>query len=600
MGKCHKKCGCNDCRKKNESFDNLTVCKAKITKLVLKDDITLTVPSECYPTIQSAVDYFNGRDAMHGTIIVTPGGGSGPNGAYVESVTVNKWVSSRDNFTGQGFKIVGDNRNIMGTTFLQNGVHTNQIPVPGFGTDAANITLSNALNVITITLSAGPAINFAQAGVVVGDKIKIRSNTGAWTLATVISLAGNTLTHNGGTIAVGTIGSAVILVPNTELVGAVAGQPAFAVEKASINLVGFWINSDVTHGAVNGQRDNIFIYDGASCGLECCLFDGQTGNLTYGNATAYDHSSFVLSRNNDIAFGGDSGIVMPITVIGEGILGGGYLITDVSASIGGTITVFDAPAFISQNSEALVWTGQSIGSPLGGFAISDVSFLFLGTYRAFQSLRGVQSTRESAIHLGLLGGAIIDGGVIGTSNVGILVLDNANVTLQGGPINISNVRVGINAARNGTVAVVVPAAVPVFGAIGAGGTVSTTVTSTYDNTRNIPGNVFNNIVSPPFGLEDPYINQIITAAAPINITLNPGATTIAATAFKYIGKTYTITSKNTAAHTVTVSGPFIERFGLPNTTVMRFSTTFPNSFVTFLVQSTTSVQILNSQGVTFT
>src|SRR3989304_6524743 len=84
------------CNKGSKVRGNLKVGK----RLILKDPVTIHVPSTCYPTIQSAIDYFNGRHAMNGTIIVAPGGGSGPNGAYKESVIVNKMVSNRDNFRG--------------------------------------------------------------------------------------------------------------------------------------------------------------------------------------------------------------------------------------------------------------------------------------------------------------------------------------------------------------------------------------------------------------------------------------------------------------------------------------------------------------------
>lgn len=582
-------------------YCNSTNCSCKklcVEKLVIKDPVTLTVPSRCYPTIQKAIDYFNGRDAMNGTIVVTPGAGSGPNGAYVESLIINKWVSSRDNFRGQGFKIIGDNRNIMGTTFLQNGIHSNAIPVAGFGTDLAVIALSNVGNVITVTLAPGPQIDFALSGLLVGDRLKVRDNAGVWTQVSVTALAGNTITHSGGALAVGTIGSAVVLVPNTELVGSINGQPTFVVENASLSFIGFWVNSDPAHGTVGRPYNNLFVYNGASVQLECCLFDNQANNLSFQNVIAYDHSSLILNRSNDVAFVNAPGINMPVTVLGAPGTGAiGYLITDTSLTIGGQLNVFNSRPAVSQVSEGTFWILQNVASSGNGFTMTDLSQALIIFGRFLQIAGSALSiSRQSSL---TLEGVIIDGGVIAGNSVGISSEINSVVTLFIAPATITNVQSGIRAARSGRVVVNSAASLPIFGTIGTGGNITTTYLSSYDATSaGLPGNVFS-YTAAPVAMESAFENQRINTAAPINIPLTPAATASGVTFFRYLGKTYTVSLTNAAAANSTITllaGTFVGQGGATGT-VARFLGL--NSSITFLVESATTVRVLQSFNMAY-
>ena len=584
----------------NDSVINtLTVEDVTINgQFILKDPVVISVPTLfggadlTKPTIQEAINYFNGRAAMNGTILVAPGGGTGPNGAYIESLIINKLVSSRDNFRGQGFKIIGDDRNIAGTTFLQNGIHSNAIPVPNFGTNLVAVTLSNVGNAITVV---GPTIDFALAGLVVGDELKIRNNSGTWSLVSITSIAGNTLTHNGGSLAVGTIGSAVVLVPNTELGGSINGEPIVAVENASLSFIGFWVNTDATRGTVGTPRNTLFAYNGASVQLECCLFDNQTGNLGFENVVAYDRSALILSRTNDIVFEDGSGIQMPTTVIDAGNVC--VLVINLSNFMGGALSSFDAYGiFVAEESNAITYVFQAVGGGAGAFS-QRISFLELQRARIYQCNAGVYAQAGT---IGLDVELIIDGGAITPTNVGIVSDIFGQIGLGGGGgVSITNVSAGIVIERSGQMSVNSPSAYPVFGTIGTGGNITATYLSSFDASVNFPGNVFPYTVGPNVVMESAFHQQDITSVGAINIALNPGAVSTLATVRRYIGSTYTITSKNTAPHTIIVGGAFIERFGLANTTVMTFSTTFPNSWVTFTVKSATSVQILASAGVTF-
>ena len=579
-------------------------------KFSLADPVTLNVPSADYPTIQRAIDYFNGRDAMNGTIVVAPGGGGGPNGAYVESLIINKWVSSRDNFRGQGFKIVGDNRNIMGTTFLQNGVHSNAIPVSGFGTDLAAVTLSNpAVNVIQVTLATGPQIDFALAGLLVGDNLKVRDNTGSWTQVAVqaigVGLTSNQITVVGGVAPlVGTIGSAVVLVPNTELVGALAGQPTVAVENASLSFIGFWVNSDPAHGTVGTPRDNLFAYNGASVQLECCLFDNQTSNTSFSNVAVYDHSSLVLAKSNDAAFG-NPGVQMPVTAIGVGPVSVCcYLVTDMSASISGALTTFAnggfGGAFVSQSSEGVFTIGQMVGGIIG-FSATDSALLGSKNFCAFQCRISFDSERGSSAVLGLPGGRVtIDGAGATGNSIGVRAVYGAELAISSPPA-ISNVVMGVAAFTSANINVD-PGCSPVFSGVAAANVITSNL-AVYNTTRLTsltPGNIFSYTTAPLLGMENVYSNQLITAAAPINIVLNPALLFSFSPA--YIGKTFTVSlplANSPAANnsTITLSaGAFVGQGGATGA-VARFLGA--NSSITFLVESATTVRVLQSFNMAY-
>lgn len=570
--------------------------------------VHLTVPTHRHPTIQCAINHFEGRHGMHGVITVLPGKGSGPNGSYVESIRVNKMSSNLDKTNHHGFKIIGDHRPIMGTTFLQNGVHSNSLAVLGFGTDSVNVTLSNTNNTITVTLSSGPPINFLMSGLVIGDKIKIRDNTGTWFNASISSILGNTITHTAGNISVGSIGSALILCPNVELCGAVHGKPAITVEGASLTLSGFWVNSDMSHGSVLNVRDNLFVTSSANVGVENCVFDNSTTNLTFSNITVYDNASLILSKTNDIAFLTASGQQMPTTIIGSGTeTNAALLVTDNSSVIGGAQSVFDGTVFCNQVSSLSSVIGQYVGSSNNltqvALSVSDNAVLNTQYLRVYyvtgSSPIGISVGRNSVATLCLPGSSsIIDCNSIPNSRA-IYANNAADIVLYDTQLNIQNVSVAISLRGVSTFSSRISTAVPMFSNIINENVVTDTL-STYDQSSSTQtlGNILTYLATPPFDLENAFSNQLIAALAAISIPLDPELTynDIAI----YIGKTFTITATTDplAKHTVTlINGAIFKGFGFNGATTAIFIA--EDSFIKILVESVSVVRLISYYGMSF-
>lgn len=587
-----------------ESFENLKVKhNVKIGGTIkLPTTFNITVPSCKYPTIQSAINHFSGRHGMHGTITVLPG-------TYIESLMITKMCSNRDNFCNRGFKIIGDARGIMGTVFLHNGIHSNALSIAGFGTDFASVTLSNVTSTITVVTTGSP-INFSMAGLVIGDKIKIRDNSGTWVNATVNGVLGNTITHDAGNVLVGGIGSALVLCPNVELCGKNYDKPTINVEGASLRLCGLWLNTDTKKGAVAGIRDNLFVYSSANVQVENCVFDNVTKNLNNSNVTVYDNASLIFSRSNDVAFGASAGIQMPVTVIGDGLLTGtGLLVTDSSSLIGGCQSVFDAATFSSQSSELSSIIGQYVGGAGNiipyGIAATDNSIILTGYLRVFYCDAasnvepiGIVVERNSTATLTVEGStSIVDcNNIVGSRGI---FGNNGNIILYATPITIQNVSVGVSLRSVSTLSSRLPTAVPIYINLRNDDVVTDTL-SIYDQSSAVatPGNIFTYFATPPFGLENEFTNQLIAALSAIYIPLDPSLTLNGIEVYR--GKTFTITANTNplTKHTITlVGGSIFKGFGFNGTTKAIFIA--EDSFITILVESLSIARIISYYGMSF-
>jgi hypothetical protein len=166
-------------------------------------------------------------------------------------------------------------------------------------------------------------------------------------------------------------------------------------------------------------------------------------------------------------------------------------------------------------------------------------------------------------------------------------------------ISISNVGTGVSVIRSGTFTV--DAATSIFN--------FNNVTVANIHTENLsvwngmqqtstPGNVFYYTAAPGIQeMENAYQNQVINTAVPINIPLNPSANA-SGTLRKYLGKTFTVSLINAGGvnSTITLTGASFVGFGASGN-VATFSSN--NSCVTLLVESTTSVRVLSSFGMTY-
>ena len=563
------------------------------------------------PTIQEAINFFTDNNVSDGKILVAPG-------TYFETLKINKISSGLSSNTKvypyNGFTIRGDTRRIGGITYLQNGYNTNQENLTGFGTNYAPVTLVDGPNTIQVTGVAG--LNFTTMGLVVGDKIKIRDNSGAVSDRNITVVGTDTLTYDGSDLTVGGKGSSLVLCPNVQIFGTTSDDVILYMSGASLVLEGVWFNSSLSGGsAANLGGLAYFGGSGTNVCLLNCLFDSATGNIKSGfpNLVVANEANLTASRYqfiNDFAppapNGPSSGSSSTNAFIGSSrdmivvsqnavIFLGNWNFLSSSGNAFGVFmqngAQFDIADGVLQHASQA--GGAAVNATNGSQAVV-TRFVVLNTQIGFQAsgnstLRLGQSAFTSTIDS--TGTASFVGIAINRGSYGRI---ESNAT-----INISNVGTGISVIRSGTFTVEAASSAFVF----------TNVTAANIHTENLsvwngmqqtstPGNVFTYTAAPGAQeMENAYQNQIINTASPINLPLNPSATA-SGTLRKYLGKTFTVSLSNAGGvgSTITLAGASFTGFSASGN-VATF--TAVNSSVTFLVESTTTVRVLSSFGITY-
>lgn len=229
----------------------------------------LNVPSD-YPTIQQAIDAFGGRTGVNGTINVAPG-------VYVENLCVDNFTSNSGPLTYQGcssLSIVGDTRHIVGVSYPHGGVCMNPSYDDNLGGNYADVTLSNVDNVITVTTNYGTP-DFVAAGVVPGDELRVFDSFLDWYRVTILSVSGNTITHDGGNIIVGNSGddSSITFLPNVTILPKHEFSNTMQVINTGLNMQGvhFDVNPDL--GSAYNVLSYLVLESNASVIIENCVFD---------------------------------------------------------------------------------------------------------------------------------------------------------------------------------------------------------------------------------------------------------------------------------------------------------------------------------------
>ena len=265
-----------DCRKSCDEYPKyakfkkvvtkkLTVCdeakfKGDVTidgEFCLKDPITISVPDMhsganlSKPTIQEAVDYFKGRHAMRGRILISSGTYL-ENGIFIDRLSSSSSLNSLTE-TPVSFSIIGDTRDISGQSYVHDSFLANSSSSAGIGDNEAAVTLSGGANTITVTATN---VDFVAAGVVAGDKIKIKDDSGVVEERSVTNVAADTLTYDGLSLTVGGYGSALVFLPSVEVASSVDGAGIFQISGCSLLMQGLRINDSAigaaatTHGLV--------------------------------------------------------------------------------------------------------------------------------------------------------------------------------------------------------------------------------------------------------------------------------------------------------------------------------------------------------------
>lgn len=435
---------CDASIKKVNSMKMKVSSKLSLPYIADENTRIISVPSKCYPTIQSAIDSLAGLNTGNVTIKVAPG-------TYRETLQINKVSSSVSRgFTVQpypSFSIVGDSRQFGALCYLQNG-NIPRASDPNFGNPASTVSLVNGPNTIQVTT---PGVNFTAIGLVNGDKIKIRDNNGVWNVRNVTAFTTDTITYDGSALTVGGLGSAFVFLPNVELLGVTPSQPALYVSGASVNIEGFWLNTDVSRGAAVGMPTNMSVVgSGTNVNSLNCVFDDSTYNLTDANVTILQQASLTAVRytsdNNSVTN------ISPITVIGikssntnalvniynlSNINFGNWSLFD-SAGVGFGCAVNTGVDILSGSFQAVACVNAVLVEYNSHFDCSGRS------YFAQCSVSSVQCVQNSTA---LLGPTLIDGG--GLARFGLLVNNGAFLQFRSST-TIQNCQVGVLVASTGT------------------------------------------------------------------------------------------------------------------------------------------------------
>ena len=177
------------------------------------------------------------------------------------------------------FEIEGDIRSLSGLSFVQ-GKDPNTADFANSGNGV--ITLSNSGNTLTVARSiTNPnfATDYSSA-----DTLVILDDSGAVTEAAISSIAANVFTLAATAPIVGGVASAVCLLPNRSISGAMTIVPG----SARIRLKGFKF---ITPGHIVGSSTNQ-LKDGL-VKFENCVFKGSSTLLSC------QESHVVLGKNND-------------------------------------------------------------------------------------------------------------------------------------------------------------------------------------------------------------------------------------------------------------------------------------------------------------
>jgi hypothetical protein len=203
---------------------------------VVVDSTVAVVIGQSYPTIQGAVNYFQGKTCSNCTITVAAG-------TYVENLVVSGVNVGGDT---EDLQILGDVRPIAGMTYitstyaianLQGTITPATYPLATYGAGA--ITLSNTgASDVTVTC-AGTAVDFALAGVVAGDTCYVRNDAGAWILYTVLTAVGAVVTMTIPIVGTTTnVSTSITFLPNRKIIPTTVPSTAALIE-SNVTFKGF-------------------------------------------------------------------------------------------------------------------------------------------------------------------------------------------------------------------------------------------------------------------------------------------------------------------------------------------------------------------------
>ncbi len=486
--------------------------------------------------------------------------------------------------------IIGDTRAVAGACFMHGGLNTNGLGAAGLGTDQATVTLSTGLNSVSVALSAG-VIDFAVLGVVAGDILKLRDNTGAWFERIVTSAVGNTLSYSGVGLTIGGVYpvgycSAVVVCPRVIIqASSAANSNTIYISDASVILKGLWINAKNAIPLLQGLAG----MQSARLTFLNCFWDDAFANLAAGISALI--TAKVESHIETCAFADMvSPVSVPSTIVqNSGVRLGKIYIIDGSAYFGG-LSVFggggaDSAIQVEECQAEIVGVLQTVNAR--GVVCQASTLIQEGNVVAMQTVTGFYFITTSVSSSGV---ALIDGSSDGITPLaggrGVRERDSSRTVLTGMTIRLCATGVSLNASSF----------LNLSSDAGLSGNLSNYAVS--GGSVLVLGNVAGNvrlIASAGAGvMESNFPVQSITAAGAALLTLNPAQVTDGLPTS--LGKEYLLVSQTAQAHTLTLPGAFF--FGAGTGTVATFSAAIGN-YIKFTVISGTFVLVSSkSAGVT--
>lgn len=323
----------------NENVTNSTIANLNVTgtiKLPLAPPVVTVNPNltpngiTIFSKIQDALDFLSTQQfSPEGVVVNIAGTLSNPpfTGVYQENIV----ITQQDSSDATTFKLIGDSRPIVGVGIANNSfwnaTATPSVPVGGGKNSVAVLQAIAGTNTITLTNSGiAPSINpdfTAPGGVVPGDTVVLRSDSGIFNPYTVTAVAPTQLTvipaivNTVGATAT-TLGGAMVVAPNVTI-APTAGT--VITQESQVTLQGLNIIPAADANGIDSLQDsvtqiqNVFVNGGA------------VGILSTSAAQSDDPTAFIYS-NSSFGFTLFNQTVNAVLLVGsmiepEGVLAAG-------------------------------------------------------------------------------------------------------------------------------------------------------------------------------------------------------------------------------------------------------------------------------------
>lgn len=592
-----------------------------------------------FPTIQAGIDYCSSGLKPVADPALGPNPPPGSEnvvlnimpGIYNESLVFNndftvavpgdpsEPLPNTPNLPGRGLELVGDGRPIANMTYIMGGTMSNSsfyssgIGQNNLGAVDSTVTLTNVGNTITVTLSASPPPNFVACGVVPGDIIVITDVSGVKQQRNVVSVANTSITYDGSPAPVSGNGAALTFCSNVQVVSATPDAICSGASGA-VQMTGIWfsVNPAFSVTGVYGMFFQNFIavtasnllidcrnLPSASPSLELssgCQFIGSVGSDNFSgpitvfggvyvwNSYMTNGYYYVLANPGQGAQGvrcwdmyaPSNAAVDCVQINGAGTADGGATATGANTEFDRFSAFNCSNGYICHNNSTTTFHQTLIIDGCGtGINVATGTFLMTGS-GSYAGLPPTISNCPTALNINANGQFIISRPlVVSGATTGFLVSNNSKFTSTG------------NVTYSGVANPYVVDA-----------------TSSYSTLHNTgtdpsPSNVYTYTVPPVSGqMNSGFLNQLIGTPSALTLTMNP-ADAVGAS-FLYRGKTYSLYASTQFKHELSLPGTFFVGIGPtgPKANVT-FNAVGPGEGLTFTVMSNTLVQVLQSNGVTF-